>query len=545
MRVVSMRIGIVARVCWFAACAFLWHFRKTGDMAPKGNKRATSELGDVCPHDNGYRVQAQIDGKKERGPCRCTQAAAKQDLRKAQAADNHKQYADVLKQLREAAKSATSGGPYLAASEAPSGVTQPAASASQQQASAPFAAASAERNAANAIEQPRVAKKAVRSLCVSRAAAISSVSLATSGLCLVASGSETRSQQAQAVTSPTAPGLYPQAVESDGCSARDTSNADPLAPSPSKRLRKKSPAPVVPDLCHTGAGSSHDQATTAAIPAAPGLRLLAAGSDGSQPMNLAQQLTLRGLNIQYPFSESVPQPGQTDPCDGAQLAGKAGHTKCVTQAAVSDCLVVARVVKTPWCDDVAAGLKFFECVGNQKTRRINPFNSLKAGDLCVVVRSKDNKKVTAVAEVQGPQRLEQTDRSLLLQHLQPGRHDEIQNFLGDAPSFNVVFFSKVYDCSHLNLTLPSLVRQIPGLQEPGQLAGAPALNTSEDSQQRRKELRDAVEHFLTVSECPLRCSPALLSELFLCQRDRTSRDLCPSTQPFHKDEQEAAVAETS
>jgi len=61
-------------------------------------------------------------------PCRCTQAAAKQDLRKAQAADNHKQYADVLKQLRKAAKSA--------ASEAPTGVTQPAASASQQQASA-------------------------------------------------------------------------------------------------------------------------------------------------------------------------------------------------------------------------------------------------------------------------------------------------------------------------------------------------------------------------------------------------------------------------
>jgi len=208
--------------------------------------------------------------------------------------------------------------------------------------------------------------------------------------------------------------------------------------------------------------------------------------------------------VPHTVVESVPQPGQTDPCDGAHLAGKAGHTKCVTQAAVSDCLVVARVVKTPWCDDVAAGLKFFECVGNQKTRRINPFNSLKAGDLCVVVRSKDNKKVTAVAEVQGPQRLEQTDRSLLLQHLQPGRHDEIQNFLGDAPSFNVVFFSKVYDCSHLNLTLPSLVRQIPGLQEPGQLAGAPALNTSEDSQQRRKELRDAVEHFLTVSECPLR-----------------------------------------
>ena len=134
---------------------------------------------------------------------------------------------------------------------------------------------------------------------------------------------------------------------------------------------------------------------------------------------------------------------------------------------MSDCLVVVRVVKKPWCDDTAAGLKFFECVGNQKTRRVNPFNNLKAGDLCVVVRSKDKKKVCAVAEVQGPQRLEQTDRSLLLQHLQAVRHDEIQNFLGDAPSFNVVFFSKVYDCRHLNLTLPSLVQKIPGLQKPG------------------------------------------------------------------------------
>ena len=101
---------------------------------------------------------------------------------------------------------------------------------------------------------------------------------------------------------------------------------------------------------------------------------------------------------------------------------------------------------------MAAGLKFFDCVGNQRTRRVNPFNSLKAGDLCVVVRSKDNTKFTAVAEVQGPQRLEQTDCSLLLQHLQPGRHGELQNFLGDAPSFNVVFFNKVYDCTKLNLT---------------------------------------------------------------------------------------------
>ena len=176
----------------------------------------------------------------------------------------------------------------------------------------------------------------------------------------------------------------------------------------------------------------------------------------AQPMKRPRQMDPSSGDV-HPVAESVPQPGQTDSCDSGHLAG--AHTTCVTQAAVSDCLVVVRVVKTPWCDDMAAGLKFFECVGNHRTRLVNPFNSLKAGDLCVVVQSKNNKKVTAVAEVQGPQRLEQTDCSLLLQHLQPGRHDELQNFLGDAPSFNVVFFSKVYDCSHLNLTLPLLVRK--------------------------------------------------------------------------------------
>ena len=44
--------------------------------------------------------------------------------------------------------------------------------------------------------------------------------------------------------------------------------------------------------------------------------------------------------------------------------------------------------------------------------------------------------------MQGPQRLKQTDRNLLLHHFQPGRHDEIQNFLGAAPFFNIVFVSK-------------------------------------------------------------------------------------------------------
>ena len=62
-------------------------------------------------------------------------------------------------------------------------------------------------------------------------------------------------------------------------------------------------------------------------------------------------------------------------CSGGFTAGEAGVTKCVTQAAVSVCLVEARVVKTPWCDDVAAGVKFFECVRNHETRRVNQLES--------------------------------------------------------------------------------------------------------------------------------------------------------------------------
>ena len=66
----------------------------------------------------------------------------------------------------------------------------------------------------------------------------------------------------------------------------------------------------------------------------------------------------------------------------------------------------------------------------------------------------DHKKVTAVAEVQSKQSLEQTDINVLLQHLQPERHDAIKNFLVDAPSFDVVFLRKVYNCMHLETVRP-------------------------------------------------------------------------------------------
>jgi hypothetical protein len=81
--------------------------------------------------------------------------------------------------------------------------------------------------------------------------------------------------------------------------------ANQPALSPRKRLRQKSSAPAAPGLCHSAAGGSSiiEQATSTTTPAAPGLCPSAAESHDSQPLRLAQQLTLRGLNIQYPFSQ--------------------------------------------------------------------------------------------------------------------------------------------------------------------------------------------------------------------------------------------------
>ena len=287
-------------------------------MAPK--EKPPHELGSVVPARNGWRVR--VLGKD--GPYRTSKHDAKSDLAFLQAAATREEMLLCLRDLNAAQAHGGSQQPSTTHTQTAPGLCLQAVGSGgscrgDTDCIAPLApvppglrlcdtdasnsAAAQDLAVARSCSSTEETKDLLRSLRGCQASEMRSVSLGPSGLCLVASGSETSSQQAQAVTSPTAPGLYPQSVESDVCSARDTSNAHPSAPSPSKRLRQKSPAPVVPDLCHTAAGSSHDQATTAAIPAAPGLRLLAAGSDGSQPMNLAQQLTLRGLNIQYPFSQ--------------------------------------------------------------------------------------------------------------------------------------------------------------------------------------------------------------------------------------------------
>ena len=168
--------------------------------------------------------------------------------------------------------------------------------------------------------------------------------------------------------------------------------------------------------------------------------------------------------------------------------------------AEASCCVMVKSIDMPWCDDVAAGLKFFECVAN-RVRFVNQFKRLQAGDLFVVLRTRDAKRVTAVAQVQSRQLERQTDRTLLTQHLQDGRHKALMDFLGDAPTFNVVFFDKVYDCKTLSLNLSALVAKVPGLQEPPSLNGPGFLTDS-------REGRDALLKFLDGCGCAVRYTHA-------------------------------------
>ena len=95
-------------------------------MRSKGSKSAPSGLGRVFLHGNGFRVQATVNGATERGPCRSTRAKANVDLRRAQLAQTHEEYAYILVQLRREANLLA---PANASSGDVSGVVQPAARA--------------------------------------------------------------------------------------------------------------------------------------------------------------------------------------------------------------------------------------------------------------------------------------------------------------------------------------------------------------------------------------------------------------------------------
>ena len=438
-------------------------------MAPKNKK--VPDMGGPVPNSGGYRAQARIDKQLYYGPWRPTENEASADSRSAQRAaaavaheDRDSQvaaYDAVLQKLKSAEKDARE----KAAAE---NVAEKAAAEK----------AAAEKAAAKPAAKKAAAEKAAREKAAAEKAA------------------------------------------ADEAASEKTAAEKAAAPQASNPVGSQEPGAIFDAAWYESASSS------GAPPGGTGVKRLIDDPDGSTPkaqmQNSSSSLsqpaaekrrTTRKRNAvnaaKRPLALSEKRPLQgglssSDPHPAAEVASS-GDTH---PAAEAKCRVIVKSIDRPWCDDVAAGLKFFECVTNKyqekypnKTRLVNPFKKLKAGDLFVVLRKNDRKKVTAVAEVQSKQLLEQTDSSLLLQHLQPERHDAIKDFLADAPSFNVVFFSKVYDCRRLeNLTLPVLVGTVPGLQEPRVLLGAGFLTSS-------KEARDALDNFLKLSECPLRCAP--------------------------------------
>ena len=142
----------------------------------------------------------------------------------------------------------------------------------------------------------------------------------------------------------------------------------------------------------------------------------------------------------------------------------------------------------------------FECVANRQ-RFTNQFKTLKAGDLFVVVRTNFGKRVTAVAVVQGEQLAKQSNQNLLLQNLEPERHTAIKQYLGDAPTFNLVFFKKVFDCRSLEIDLRRLVASVDGLTEPANLQGPRYMNM--DVRCQCNEACDSLMLFLRDRQCPV------------------------------------------
>ena len=73
---------------------------------PCRRKRTAKEpvhLGGVYPHYNGFRVQAWVNGHLRKGPTRSTRARANADLRRAQSAQTHEEYACILERIRHEA----------------------------------------------------------------------------------------------------------------------------------------------------------------------------------------------------------------------------------------------------------------------------------------------------------------------------------------------------------------------------------------------------------------------------------------------------------
>ena len=117
------------------------------------------------------------------------------------------------------------------------------------------------------------------------------------------------------------------------------------------------------------------------------------------------------------------------------------------------------------------------------------------------------RKVTAVAVLQGEQLAKQSNQNLWLRNLALKRRTAIKQYLGDAPTFNLVFFNKVFDCRSLNINLGTLAARVHGLKEPATLQGAKYMNREDKAW--NSLAWDSLMVFLRDSQCPVRPAVSL------------------------------------
>ena len=80
-------------------CSSLAYTQFSTDMPPKGSKKSFAQRGSVVPNGSGFRAQAYIAGRTQRGPTRATEAEANCDLRESRDAASETEYSSVLQRL--------------------------------------------------------------------------------------------------------------------------------------------------------------------------------------------------------------------------------------------------------------------------------------------------------------------------------------------------------------------------------------------------------------------------------------------------------------
>lgn len=158
-----------------------------------------------------------------------------------------------------------------------------------------------------------------------------------------------------------------------------------------------------------------------------------------------------------------------------------------------ECHILAKVIQEPWCDDVADGSKWFECVAN-KLRWHNQFKQLVSGDLFVILRP--GLSLTAVGRVSAAASPQEVNRGILYSKVGPERRKALDAYLGDAETFDYVLFDEIYDCRKLNMNVYGLLEHVDGLKLPSRWNGPAHLSVS-------PVVHGQLEGFLA-ARCPVR-----------------------------------------